>query len=313
MSSPLLVTGLDGRSLLLEAPMLQRDRHAVEERAYARDLLHDIVPLGARLVVLGPRIPDLTLTDAIRRIRMSPATRHVSILVLIPSADPKELEELLAAAGANAVLRRPLDPALLEAWLAKLLVVPRRVEARVPVQGQVVGSDASGVNHFCGITRNLSINGMLLASPVRLATSGPDMDLDLEFLIPGLALRLRVLGRVVREAPEVGWPYVGYGVEFLFVPPESMTALTQVVSSGVPLFVADLTDQRHGIHSTLKRDEWIYEIRQPMPKEEAYHVEIRRAPKGAWRPGSAGPFFVVEGPTGESALRQAREFVTRHG
>jgi CheY-like chemotaxis protein len=311
MPSPLLVAGLDGRSLLLEAPMLQRERHVVEERAYARDLLQDIVPLGSRLVVLGPRIPDLSLADAIRRIRASPATRHVSILVLIPAADPQELEELLSAAGANAVLRRPLDPAVLERWLAKLMIVPRRVEARVPVQGQVVGSaHPSGAGHFCGLTHNLSINGMLLASPVRLQDSP---DLDLEFVIPGLELRLRVLARVVREAPEVAWPYVGYGVEFLFVPPESQEALSQLVGGTLIPTTLVLADERHGIHGTLRREDWIYEIRDPVQRAGGWHVEIRRAPRLAWRPGIAGPFFVVEGATADKALREARDFVDRHG
>ena len=311
MPSSLLVAGLDGRSLILEAPMLQRERHLLEERAYARDLLQDIVPLGARLVVLGPRIPDLSLADAIRRIRASPATRHVSILVLIPAADPDELEELLAAAGANAVLRRPLDTAILERWLAKLMVVPRRVEARVPVQGQVVGSaHPFGTGHFCGLTHNLSINGMLLASPVRLL-DGPD--LDLEFVIPGLELRLRVLARVVREAPEVAWPYVGYGVEFLFVPPESQEALSQLVGGAIVPAALVISDERHGIHCTLRREDWIYEIREPVQRAVGWHVEIRRAPRYAWRPGVAGPFFVVEGATGDKALRQARDFVERNG
>ena len=78
MPSSLLVAGLDVRSLLLEAPVLQRDRHLVQERTYARDVLREIVSTGARLVVLGTELPDLSLPDAVRRIRNSPATREVS-------------------------------------------------------------------------------------------------------------------------------------------------------------------------------------------------------------------------------------------
>ena len=117
------------------------------------------------------------------------------------------------------MLRRPLDRARLETWLAKLLIVPRRVDARIPVQGHVVGTPRSTeAVHFFGLTRNLSVNGMLLASPVPLPATP---DLDLEFNIPGVIARLQALGRVVREAGEVEWPYLGYGVEFLFVPPDS--------------------------------------------------------------------------------------------
>ena len=85
MPSSLLVAGLDARSLLLEAPVLQRDRHLVQERNNARDLLREIVPTGARLVVLGTELPDLTLPDAVRRIRASAATREVSVMAILPA------------------------------------------------------------------------------------------------------------------------------------------------------------------------------------------------------------------------------------
>jgi CheY-like chemotaxis protein len=190
----LLVAGLDARSLALEAPLLQRERHIIEERGTARELLQDIAPAGARLVVLGPRLPDVGLAETIRRIRGSPAIRQISVLALLTADDPKGLEPQIRQAGANAVLRRPLERELLEQWLAKLLVVPRRVQMRIPVQGQVVGTPRGPeAVHFYGLTRNLSLNGMLLASPVRLPSTP---DLDLEFMIPGLAPRLQALGRV---------------------------------------------------------------------------------------------------------------------
>ena len=143
MPSHLLVAGLDARSLLLEAPLLRRERHVVEERATARDVVEDIPRTGTRLVVLGPRLPDLDLCAAIRRIRAGAATRGVSVLALLPAEEPEGAEAEALEAGANAALRRPLDRALLESWLAKLLVVPRRVDARIPVQGHVVGTPRS--------------------------------------------------------------------------------------------------------------------------------------------------------------------------
>src|SRR6185503_13045901 len=302
MPSSLLVAGLDARSLLLEAPMLQRDRHFVQESFNARDLLREIVPSGARLVVLGTELPDLALPDAVRRIRNSPATREVSVLAILPAGTSAELAEETRRAGANAVLRRPLDRPTLEAALAKLLIVPRRVVARVPVSGQVVGSSRhAGGAHFCGLTHNLSVNGMLLASPLRLAD---EPDLDLEFVLPGVRARLRALGRVVREAPEVAWPFRGYGVEFLFVPEDSHATITLVVSGALrpaPLSLG-LPDPTHGIHSTVCREEWIYEIREPVQGEQGWEAEIRRAPRENWRPGGAGPFFVVAAASPEIAL-----------
>ena len=90
---------------------------------------------------------------------------------------------------------------------------------------------------------------MLLASPLRLADAP---DLDLEFVLPGVRARLRALGRVVREAPEVAWPFRGYGVEFLFVPEDSHATITLVVSGALRPAPLDLglPDQkpRHPLH-----------------------------------------------------------------
>jgi CheY-like chemotaxis protein len=310
MPAHLLVAGLDARSLQLEAPLLRRERHVVDERGTFRELMEDIPRLGTRLVVLGPRLPDAALADAIRRIRGVPATRGVSLLVLLPSEEPEGAEAEALEAGANAALRRPLDRARLETWLAKLLIVPRRVDARIPVQGHVVGTPRSSeAVHFFGLTRNLSVNGMLLASPVPLPATP---DLDLEFNIPGVIARLQALGRVVREAGEVEWPYLGYGVEFLFVPPDSQEALAMLVSGSLPLPPAPAADQTLGIHSTLRRKDWVYEILEPVRQENGWQAEIRRAPRHSWRPGLSGPFYVVEGRSRESVLKEARAFLARH-
>jgi CheY-like chemotaxis protein len=305
MPARLLVAGLDARSLLLAAPILRRDGHALVQMPSARELVEDLVVSGADLVVLGTELPDMSLGDLLRQIRGSPATRKVSVLVLVPAGERPRVDEEAVGAGANAVLRRPVDEHRLETWITKLLSVPRRVEARIAVQGQVVGTPRRGRGgHFYGLTRNLSVNGMLLASPIRLA-GFPDLDLELS--LPQAAERLRLLGRVVREAPEVDWPYLGYGVEFLFVPPDTHEALVTVIARGRSLEA----DPRHGIHSTVRLDDWVYEILEPVRHMAGWEAEIRRGPRDLWRPGLAGPFFVVEGASRESVLRQARDFVQR--
>jgi len=91
--------------------------------------------------------------------------------------------------------------------------------------------------------------------------------------------------------------------------------ITRIVSGALSGTAASLmpVDPKHGIHSTLAREDWIYEIRQPLPAEQGWEAEIRRAPRQSWRPGSAGPFYVVAAGSPEVALREARDFVTRHG
>jgi CheY-like chemotaxis protein len=308
MPSRLLVAGLDARSLIAAAPVLQRDHHLVQAKRSAADLLLDLAGQGAQTVVLGSKLPDRDLADTIRLIRGDEATRRVSILVLLGPEEAAETAEEARRAGANAVLRGPADQRGLEDWLAKLLSVARRVDARVPVQGQVVGTplSSSGV-HFFGLTRNLSSRGMLLASPVRL----PDTpDLELELSLPDTAA-LRALGRVVREAAEVPWPYLGYGVEFLFVPPESQVAIDRLVRAGGG--AASARDPSHGIFCTLRRDEWIYEILEPVRFGKGWQTEIRRGPRRHWRPGTAAALCVVDGASRDGVLEEARSFVLRQG
>ena len=96
---------------------------------------------------------------------------------------------------------------------------------------QVVGSrHGTEGEHFYGLSRNLSVHGMLLASPVRIDAE----DLDLEIDLPESEGRVRVLGRIAREAPEVGWPYVGYGIEFLFLPEPAQRVIDRLVRSEAP-------------------------------------------------------------------------------
>jgi hypothetical protein len=186
------------------------------------------------------------------------------------------------------------------------------VEVRFPVQGQVVGTPrTSATGHFYGLSRNLSVHGMLLASPVRLAGAS---EIDIEFHLPEGG-RVSALGHVVREAPEVSWPYLGYGVEFLFVPPDSLDAIVSLVARADGLSLGDITPEAAAarVQITVRHSSWIYEILEPVRHAAGWLVEIRRASRENWRPGRSGPFYVVEGSSTEAALEAAREFVNRHG
>jgi hypothetical protein len=310
MGGRILAAGLDGRELRLEVRFLERDPELLTELASPRELFDAVGRDGASLVVLGPRLGELSAEEAVRRIRGGPAGEQTSILVVIPGTDPVGTEGVVLGAGANAALRRPLGRFVLESWVAKLLDVPRRVRTRIPVHVQVVGSRRSAPGeHFYGLSRNLSVHGMLLASPVRVEAE----DLDLEIDLPEPEGRIRVLGRIVREAPEVGWPYVGYGIEFLFLPEAGQRAIDRMVRREAPPEPARSLWAPGAIHSTLRRDEWIYELTEPARMESGFLVEIRRAALAGWRPGQASPFYVVQGDSAPDALDAAREFVRRHG
>jgi len=310
LAARVLVAGLDARELRLEVRLLQREPAEVEEKLSARELFDALARDGAELIVLGPRLPDVPLLEAIREIRARPARRRVSMLVVVPADEAEGIEAEALTAGANAALRRPLDRFVLESWVAKLLDVPRRARARVPVHMQVVGTPrGEAPGHFYGLTRNLSIHGLLLASPVRLEVQ----EVDLELNLPEPTGRVRALGRVVREAPEVAWPYVGYGVEFVFLPPTAQRAIERLVRHQVAVEPTYPVWGPGIIRSTIRREGWIYELGAPARGEGGFLVEIRRASREEWRPGATSPFYVVEGATAEAALEAARDFVRQHG
>jgi hypothetical protein len=306
----ILVAGLDARELRLEVRFLQREPERVRGVDSVSELVLAVERNGASLVVLGPRLPDAPIVEAIRRLRGRSAGPAASILAVVPASDPPGTEGVVLEAGANAALRRPLERFVLESWVSKLLDVPRRVLARIPVHVQVVGTRrrAPG-DHFYGLSRNLSVHGMLLASPVRVEAE----DLDLEIDLPEPGGRVRVLGRVVREAPEVGWPYVGYGVEFLFLPEAAQRAIDLMVRQETPPEAARSLWAPGAIHSTLRRGGWIFEVTEPARTEGGFLVEVRRGFYEGWRPGQARPYYVAQGPTALQALDEAREFVRRHG
>jgi hypothetical protein len=310
MRPTILTGGVDVRDLRLEVRFLQREPELVRGVASADELVEGVADPAVALVVLGPVGGAWPTAELVRRIRGGEAGRRVSILAVVPVEDPVGTEGVLLGAGANAALRRPLDRFVLESWISKLLSVPRRVIARIPVHVQVVGSRRSSPGeHFYGLSRNLSVHGMLLASPVRIEAE----DLDLELDLPEPEGRVRILGRIVRDAPEVGWPYVGYGIEFLFLPEAGQRAIQRMVRREAPTEAVKGLWAPGAIHSTVRRQEWVYEITDPARTESGFLVEIRRAARDGWRPGRSSPYSIVSAADAPAALAAAREFVRRHG
>lgn len=309
MAATVLVAGLPAAQVLASSLVLLRDAQTLAEVDSARGLLRLLAEGDTRLVLLGPDLPDLSLPEALRRIRASPATRRVSLLVLLAGEASSEAAGQLLQAGANAVLQGPLEPLRFDAWLTRLLAVPRRVDVRVPVEGQVVGARRDGAaGYFTGLTRNVSLNGALIASPVSLPVGA---DLDLEVSLAASLPRFKTVGRVVRQAREVAWPHLGYGVEFVLVPPDAQGALVAFLAAGAP--AAPLAEGAVTIRSTVRRGDWIYEVLTPQSGPGGWQAEIRRAPRDVWRPGGAGPYYVVAGASAEEALSSARAFIERHG
>jgi CheY-like chemotaxis protein len=157
----------------------------------------------------------------VRSLRADPASRGSSIAVVMDRTefDPYDLE--IIDAGANAILRPPVD-ALWDERLAGLMRVPPRRAGRFPVELKVeVMAGVSGV--LGGAALNLSEHGMLLEadSPLRLG-----MDLDFWIYLRDDVTPLRGCGQVIRQdGPKVG------GVRFFALESDGLARLRRFVQS----------------------------------------------------------------------------------
>ena len=230
---------------------------------------------------------------------------------MIPVSEPLGTEGVVLGAGANAALRRPLDRFVLESWVAKLVDVPQPRARAHPGSRPGGGKPARAPGeHFYGLTRNLSVHGMLLASPVRIEAE----DLDLEIDLPEPEGRIRVLGRSRPRGPggRAG-PTSGTGSSSSSCPRRASARSTEWSRREGPSEPSRPLWAPGAIHSTVRRDEWIYELTEPRGSRSGFLVEIRRAAREDWRPGGSSPFYVVQGATAIAALDTARSFVREHG
>jgi len=139
----------------------------------------------------------------VRRLRDSPGTRRSSLVVINHAGGPSD--DALRECGANAVLLAPADPEKWDPLFDGLLVVPRRIKARIPVVLAVGGAPPETATAI-----DLSLNGMLLdtESPLRIG-----MTLELRFCLPGSSVELRATAQVVRTSPAAHG--VHFGLRFL--------------------------------------------------------------------------------------------------
>lgn len=167
----------------------------------------------ARMMAVAAK-PDIVVVDRdlpradqlIAGLREDPATRRLSIAVVARGdMDPAEVE--LLEAGANAILRLPPGPDWDER-LMRLLDVPVRREARLPVEFGVDTFGSGVAERFPAQALNLSRSGILIETSADL---GIGDELELEFPLDGETVMGR--GRVVRHGPPQR-----FGVQFAPLP-----------------------------------------------------------------------------------------------
>lgn len=254
----------------------------LEGRAAGHALLQRLAGAHGSVALVGPWLPDMTQAEAIRRIRAQPTTRPVSIVALV-KGDTNAIE------GANAVLPLSADTPSIERCVSRLL----SVSTRARVAARVCGEDLSLRQPFEGMTQNISATGMRVVSPARVSV-GDDLDLR---VTAGSSRVLPVLGRVVRTEPLRGDVHLGYGIEFLYVPPATEEAIARMVErSSLARETAD----------AILLGSWTYEILDPIHRDGRWEAEVWRSPHGQRR---GVRFLCVAGSTPRNASREAREIL----
>jgi CheY-like chemotaxis protein len=128
----------------------------------------------------GVKRADLIITDAAlplmggaklcSRIRSDAELKYVSIIVI--GDETENSVSQCQEAGANVVIRRPLEPGMLLWQASEQLIIPHRKDMRVLLRASIKGME--GNTPFFARSQNISISGMLMETD-RVLTPGDRM------------------------------------------------------------------------------------------------------------------------------------------
>jgi CheY-like chemotaxis protein len=115
----------------------------------------------ADLIITAAALPLMGGAKLCSRIRGDAALRYVSIIVVGDETDDSENSlSHCKEAGANVVIRRPLEPGMLLWQASQQLVIPIRKDMRVLLRVSI--KDLEGSTPFYAQSHNISISGMLM-------------------------------------------------------------------------------------------------------------------------------------------------------
>ncbi|MDA8086331.1 MAG: response regulator [Nitrospiraceae bacterium] len=162
----------------------------------------------ADFILIDLNTPDMAGDELARTVRLDPALKHVSI-VIVSSMKKADLERC-ASSGANDYITRPIDSKKLLAKVSRLIDVPQRKDLRVLIKARLIGS--VGQQPFFGTTCDISVSGLLLETEKVLAKS--DL-ISCSFFIPETE-RVQAKAEIVRVCREEKMFH--YGARFVEIP-----------------------------------------------------------------------------------------------
>ena len=172
--------------------MLSRKDFQIFSAKSGREALETHRREKANLILADLDAPDMAGDELARAIRLDPAMKTVSIM-LVTSLRRADLERC-ANCGANDYITRPIDTKKFLEKVAKLIDVPRRKDIRVLIKARLIGS--AGQEPFFGTTHDISVSGLLLETEKVLARGDR---IACSFFIPD-AERVSADAEIVRVA-----------------------------------------------------------------------------------------------------------------
>jgi CheY-like chemotaxis protein len=172
----------------------------------------------ADLIVTDFELPAMGGGRLCSLIRGDDALRDVSLVMVCDSGGPSASQCLQA--GANAVMTKPVDPLELFSRISDLLVIPRRQDMRAYLHVSVAGRKEK--TSFPGVTRNISISGMLLETHQELP---PGERLICTVVLGGRRIEIECEIRRVEKATA---GHFRFGVKFLNLDTKSLILIEQL-------------------------------------------------------------------------------------
>ena len=202
--------------------LFRRGGISVVPASRAEDVLTLHRDQQADLLIIDHHMPVMGGAKLCAAIRADAVLRDVSIILLGERAGPSAAEG--QQAGANAILVKPLDLGELFSKVSHLLMVQDRADIRVPLRMSVSAKGATAT--FVGVSRDISVSGMLLESG-RVLQKGER--LRCSFTLQ--ARTVEVEGVVVR-AEKTPTDAIRYGVQFLSLDAKTFVLLEHLVKNG---------------------------------------------------------------------------------
>ena len=177
----------------------------------------------ADLIVTDFALPVMDGTRLCLAIRSDPALKDVSLIMVCDAGGLFQAQCLQA--GANTVMTKPVDPFELFTHVAELLVISQRQDMRASLH--VSAARREETTSFPGVSRNISISGMLLEAETELQKG------------ERLACAVDIGGREITTECEVvrversSTSGFQYGVKFLNIDTKSMIIIDQFVKGKI--------------------------------------------------------------------------------